>query len=124
MGIANKCFEILEGKQDDDAATSFYDPSTPPANPGPDDANSSDEDSLMDEEDGHDDQDEQAAIGNAGHPLGGDESDLESQDGGAADSEDESGGSENGTEQPNLKLREILFYDDKISIFKARHGKL
>ncbi len=23
-----------------------------------------------------------------------------------------------------LKLREILFYDDKVSIFKARHGRL
>lgn len=27
-------------------------------------------------------------------------------------------------DQPAFKLREILFYDDKISIFKARHGKL
>ncbi|KAL8719355.1 MAG: hypothetical protein Q9225_003638 [Loekoesia sp. 1 TL-2023] len=124
MGIANKCFEILEGRQDDDAANFFYDPSAPPANPGPDDANSSDEDSIMDEEDDHDDHDEHTPTGNPGHALGGDDSDLESQDEGAADSEDESAGSENGTEQPNLKLREILFYDDKISIFKARHGKL
>ena len=23
-----------------------------------------------------------------------------------------------------LKLREILFYDDKVAVFKARHGKL
>ena len=26
--------------------------------------------------------------------------------------------------KPALRLREILFYDDKVSIFKARHGRL
>jgi len=26
--------------------------------------------------------------------------------------------------KPNFRLREILFYDDKVSIFKARHGRL
>ncbi len=25
---------------------------------------------------------------------------------------------------PRLRLREILFYDDKVAIFKARHGRL
>ena len=26
--------------------------------------------------------------------------------------------------KPSFRLREILFYDDKISIFRARHGRL
>ena len=40
-------------------------------------------------------------------------------------SEDGSGGGTgpNGQKQ-TWRLREILFYDDKISIFKARHGRL
>ncbi len=26
--------------------------------------------------------------------------------------------------EPRLKLREILFYDDKVAVFRGRHGRL
>ena len=38
-------------------------------------------------------------------------------------SEDEGLENEDG-KRVRLKLREILFYDDKVSIFKARHAQL
>jgi hypothetical protein len=43
------------------------------------------------------------------------------------DDEDEETDDEDGTvsrKGPRLRLREILFYDDKVAIFKARHGRL
>ncbi|TDZ28151.1 hypothetical protein C8035_v009839 [Colletotrichum spinosum] len=43
----------------------------------------------------------------------------------AQDSDDESlRDGDYGSAQPRLRLREILFYDDKVAIFKARHGRL
>lgn len=55
-----------------------------------------------------------------------DSSDFEAvsdTDGDMTDGESEEGASSN-IPKPTWRLREILFYDDKISIFKARHGKL
>lgn len=40
-----------------------------------------------------------------------------------SDEEDAEGTSTNNI-KPTWRLREILFYDDKISVFKARHGRL
>lgn len=40
------------------------------------------------------------------------------------DEEEDGGSGEAGRGKLAFRLREILFYDDKISIFKARHGKL
>jgi hypothetical protein len=60
-----------------------------------------------------------------GAPVGLDpdetESELSEHDDSDADSYD---GSEDGRNKVRLRLREILFYDDKVAIFKARHGKL
>jgi hypothetical protein len=36
----------------------------------------------------------------------------------------ELGSEEDEKDIPSLRLREILYYDDKVSIFKARHGRL
>ena len=47
-----------------------------------------------------------------------DDSDLESSD------DDESIEDMDKKKGKHFKLREILFYDDKISIFKARHGRV
>jgi hypothetical protein len=58
-----------------------------------------------------------------------DDSDFDAvSDGADAMSDDENSefganGTSDGT-KPSWRLREILFYDDKISIFKARHGRL
>jgi len=42
-----------------------------------------------------------------------------------ADSSDESETTDDMADRgPRLKLREILFFDDKVKIFQARHGRL
>jgi hypothetical protein len=43
-----------------------------------------------------------------------------------SEDDDEYGQSRNDKDETSLRLRlrEILFYDDKVAVFKARHGKL
>jgi len=55
-----------------------------------------------------------------------DSSDFEgaSDSGDAMSDEDDAEGTSSNNIKPTWRLREILFYDDKISIFKARHGRL
>ncbi|KAL9591920.1 MAG: hypothetical protein Q9179_007241 [Wetmoreana sp. 5 TL-2023] len=127
LGIANKCFEIMEGISSDDEALSRNGSAAVSAHLGPDSIDSSDEDS----DDGDDDEDDD---GNPGPVMGTDVSptaeDSMGEDSGSenerlvGDSDDESENLDNSPRQPKLRLREILFYDDKISIFKARHGRL
>ncbi|KAL2263071.1 hypothetical protein VTK26DRAFT_8359 [Humicola hyalothermophila] len=58
--------------------------------------------------------------GLAGVSAGGGNEEDEADD----EEEDDDGFVEPGRGGVKLKLREILFYDDKVAIFKARHGKL
>lgn len=55
-----------------------------------------------------------------------DDNDSEDSASDSADSYEDSelGQSDNEKELPSLRLREILYYDDKVSIFKARHARL
>ena len=62
--------------------------------------------------DDNDDQDDHAA-----HH----DSDMEMGSSSGEETEDEG---QDGKETPSFRLREILFYDDKVSIYRARHGKL
>ena len=127
MGITTKCFEILESKHADDAMASDTDLGATAAQTGPggaamgdtDDDSDMDNDNDDDDDDGNDDhgQDTAAAAETGENEM----DDLEDSD---ANSDDEDGGDEDGKKRPKLKLREILFYDDKVSIFKARHGQL
>lgn len=126
MGIASKCFEILESKRCDRDRRSSSPTSSHPinANNNPYELDDDGEDDDDDEdEDGEDDAD--SADGDAGLTgIDPDETESESSDHDQAaltDDEDTAPGTEPKTK---LKLREILFYDDKIQIFKARHGKL
>lgn len=110
MGIANKCFEVLENKTGWEAHTESrlgqsgqYGPSDP------EDDEDMDEDALVDDDDTTNDAayDEEAD----------DETESDSLD----DAESDVG------EPPSharLRLREILFYDDKVAVFRARHGRL
>ncbi|KAL8904106.1 MAG: hypothetical protein Q9207_003497 [Kuettlingeria erythrocarpa] len=123
LAIVNKCFELLEGTQDDDSTSRVHHSTTTPASPDLDDTNSSDEDSNDDGEDDDDDDDDVNDTQTAGEPAGND-SDNDSQAGSMDLSEDELAGLDGQAKPPQLKLREILFYDDKVSIFKARHGRL
>lgn len=123
LAIVNKCFEILEGTQDDDNTSRVHHSTTTPASPDLDDTNSSDDDSNDDEDDDEDDDDDANDNQTAGESPG-DDSDIDSQGGNMDLSEDELAGLDSQTKPPQLKLREILFYDDKVSVFKARHGRL
>ncbi|KAL8634641.1 MAG: hypothetical protein Q9228_007770 [Teloschistes exilis] len=124
LGISNKCFEIMEGTSSgDDAGINFRDGAAVSANAdnSEDDVDSDDDDE--DDEDDDDDDDGGGAMdlhptANASDGNGDDEwmSDTD------ADSDILMG--EDGTRQPRLKLREILFYDDKVDVFRARHRKL
>ena len=124
LGISSKCFEILENRQYDDLMFAYHDSSTSPANAGPGGVvGDPDDDSDVDDDD-HDDDDDDDDDDVGGNPDSdetqsdiGDDSDLSSED-------DEGSKSEDRKKRPRLRLREILFYDDKVSIFKARHGQL
>ena len=118
MGIGNKCFEILEAKRAKAADTSRDFPSggNGAAAPVPDSAVEGDDDEDEewqsesegegDEEDGEEDEEEDGD--------GDDDTESELSDDVAKGKDGEEG----------FRLREILFYDDKIAIFKARHGML
>lgn len=108
LGIAKKCFEIIESRKD----TEGLDDSLLGNAPTDDDIES-DDDVEDDDDDNDSDEDAQS------HAT---ESDGSHSD--QADTDSEDGGSNTGRGLPKLRLREILYYDDKVTIFKARHGKL
>ncbi|RDL36745.1 Uncharacterized protein BP5553_06097 [Venustampulla echinocandica] len=123
MGVSHKCFEILENRPQDEAHGS------------PDNHSSAisaghggvtiDEDDDDEDEEGSDDEDEDEEDdnGTAIAPVDPDETESEISDHSDSDS-DSYDESEDGLSKVRLRLREILFYDDKVAIFKARHGKL
>ena len=124
MGVSHKCFEILENRPHDESHGSAEHHSSL-ANGGPggtvtDDEEASDEDgSDEDEEEDEDDDDNGTAIAAQVDP---DETESEISD--HDDSDSDSYVSDDGNSKVRPRLREILFYDDKVAIFKARHGKL
>ncbi|KAF2459352.1 hypothetical protein BDY21DRAFT_189261 [Lineolata rhizophorae] len=88
----------------------------------------SDEDDTADEEE--EDEDDEDVYGYGGDGDGADE-DGEEDDGASYwDSDDSEAVAWQGEvrrrrrQGPKLRLREILFYDDKVEVFKARHGRL
>lgn len=125
MGVSHKCFEILENRPHDDAH-GMADAHSSAANGGPggtvtdDDEDEEDEDGSEDDED-EDEEDEGTAIAPPVIDPDETESELSDHDDSDTDSFD---GSEDGRSKFRLRLREILFYDDKVAIFKARHGRL
>jgi len=112
MGVANKCFEILENKREWDGRNESH---LGLGGGVLEDAGSEaeDEDEEEAEDDDDDDDDEVEEVDET-------ESDEEDDDDDASDAE--SDGIEG--RAARLRLREILFYDDKVAIFKARHGRL
>lgn len=118
MAFATTCFELLENRNRDGSSCSRFDSSTTPAHAGPGGVYDSDEDDANNEDD--DDDNSDAPI----DPAQGSAEDSES----GAETGSTGGSDEYVSEwekrRPIFKLREILFYDDKVSIFKARHGQL
>lgn len=109
MGIANKCFEILENRAGDsrtESSLGVHSAMDPDA--GSDDGD--DDEGYDDEDDDEEDEVEE-------------EVDTESEDDEIEEDSDDDDGVD-GRAVGKLRLREILFYDDKVAIFKGRHGRL
>lgn len=126
VGISNKCFEILENRPSDVLSSAQLSGHGGPTNLVHGDAVmnhapvlveiATDEDETEDDE--HDDEDSQ----DEGTPTSPTEPEDTQSEHSYDDSDDDSF-----VEPPpktRLRLREILFYDDKVAIFKARHGRL
>ena len=128
MGILTKCFEILENRNHDDSRFSSHDSRTNPAHAGPGGVGDSDGDSDGSDDDHNDDDDDDDIDNNPSAPAippnNAEDSDSEASNGHTSYTDDEANDEGNGKCAPKFRLREILFYDDKISIFKARHGRL
>ncbi|PMD39951.1 hypothetical protein L207DRAFT_583794 [Hyaloscypha variabilis F] len=126
MGVSHKCFEILENRPHDEAHGAM-DSHPSAVNGGP---VTDEEEDEEDEEGSDDDDDEQGESDDNGTAIGApagivdpDETDEDISDHDDSDT-DSFDGSEDGRSKVRLRPREILFYDDKVAIFKARHGKL
>jgi hypothetical protein len=124
IGIAHKCFEILENRHHDGSRGSAETHSSV-MNGGPggavidEDEDDDEDDASEDDEEEEEDDDNGTAIA----PVDPDETESEASDHDDSDS-DSSTSSEDERSKVRLTKREILFYDDKVAIFKARHGKL
>ncbi|KAL8911924.1 MAG: hypothetical protein Q9172_007584 [Xanthocarpia lactea] len=119
LGIVEKCFEILEGTYNDDGIVSFHNSDMGPVPGAPDEEN--DEEEEQDEEN-HNVIDWDDPTHLAEGPLQNGGSDSEDETLGGSDNESEC--EDKGRRRPMMELREIVFDEAKISIFKARHGKL
>jgi hypothetical protein len=126
VGITTKCFEIMEQRASDLAGNivaansgsgHVSDMDQPP--PEVDEATDEDENDTEDNSDEPDDSDEE---GTPTSPTDPDETQSEEHH------SDEDADDDDSFVEPAaktcLRLREILFYDDKVAIFKARHGRL
>ena len=122
MGVSHKCFEILENRPHDEAHGSV-DTHSSAANGGPGGTVTDDDDDDEDEDGSDEEEDEEDDNGTAIAPIDPDETESEISDHDDSDA-DSFDGSEDGRRSIRLRLREILFYDDKVQIFKARHGRL
>lgn len=119
MGIANKCFEILETRDGDKGKNESHlgvygSGGTIDAEQQASEAE--DDEDVDDEADDDDDVDHLDAEEAADTESDGEESED--------DTDSEADGVEFGRHAAKLRLREILFYDDKVAIFKVRHGRL
>jgi hypothetical protein len=140
MGIMKKCFEILENKPQEEGSSSHHisDSHNATNQVGAsgvagvglpiDDPEATEDEEGEDDED-EDEDDDGTAIGGPGFGPGG------PGDFGMGDDDDDDEGKYDSDEEENyegeeergrvkLRLREILFYDDKVAVFKSRHGKL
>jgi cobalamin biosynthesis protein CobT len=126
LGISHKCFEILENRPLDDQNSTTEVVTTQGEldnhlidDDDDDDGDDTDEDDEDNDDDEDDEDDETAteAVEADGIEYEASETNDESDNGSELGSETDSG-------KLSLRLREILFYDDKVAIFKARHMRL
>ena len=136
IGIGSKCFEIFEtthGGGYGHGVEVIVDGPPPPPPGGPPNGpfivevavgNGSVTSSSDDSDDDGDDASESEIGDTPGWQTDPDATQSEDEDGGGSDDDSSVEESGRGSRGPRLKLREILFYDDKVAIFKARHGRL
>ncbi|CRK31108.1 hypothetical protein BN1708_015901 [Verticillium longisporum] len=151
VGIGKKCFEILENKPLDSSThgVATTDPAAEVGAPGSghvvpgQHGSGGDEAADDDEEDASDDDEDASQVDtsedeNEDGPGGGgagnandaasvvdvDDSQSEASLGSSDSDADSFREADHVGARPRLRLREILFYDDKVAIFKARHGRL
>ncbi len=110
VGIKEKCFEILETKESKKSKDGAGE------NDDDDDTDVHHDHSDDDDDDDDSEDDDPAPVTPAAQTQAMD-SDIDPI------TDDEPDPVSSGT-KVKLKLREILFYEDRISIFKARHGRL
>jgi len=120
MGLSNKCFEILENRP------SNYDLRH-------DAINASDgtgagyvaHDPVMsdDESEATEDEDEDDLDGGMGTGVDGEETDSDASEDDHDDSDDDSF-LQDVQKSPKLRVREILFYEERVEAFRRRHGVL
>jgi len=140
LGVAAKCFEILEARSSYDSHDSQRFGEADDGGPGASVgvaghagvAGSDDEEEEVDDGEG-DDEGDGDGVGDdddgPGVPVGeeDDDTEMEEEERGRGDEEDDGESEfdgEDGKLHLRLRLREILFYDDKVAVFKARHGRL
>ena len=120
LAISTKCFEITEKtkkcKSQDQPSSSTLPISEGTEDDSDEDLPVSNEDATAAPQDSAQDDTGESSADQHAETDGG----LEEEDWSSSEGEN----SENGSNRMELKLREILFYDDKISIFKARHARL
>ncbi|KAF2827343.1 hypothetical protein CC86DRAFT_321316 [Ophiobolus disseminans] len=118
MGLSSKCFEILENRPSNydlrhdgmhaDGSGAGYVAHDPML--------SDDESDATEEEDDDD-------LDDTGPATGGDETESEASEDGDVESDDESFLQES-HRGPKLRVREILFYEERVEAFRRRHGVL
>ncbi|KAI1177530.1 hypothetical protein F4777DRAFT_196042 [Nemania sp. FL0916] len=115
IGLRHKCFEIVEIEGGDGSSHGIHD----------DNGHSQFVDDL-DHTDGNSEGDETTddEQENGNDPFTDPDDEVAWE--GADDDQSETGSStaETAHKLPRLRLREILYYDDKVDLFRARHGKL
>lgn len=112
IGLHTKCYQILEARHDDNPLDFDDNPTTDHSPPHSDD----EDDGWVNQPHNHDSDDE-SVHGDAGAA----DTELLSSDPDDYDTEPEE---EQGASRIRYRLQEILYYDEKVSIFKARHGVL
>jgi hypothetical protein len=124
MGITTKCFEILENRPSnyDIRHDGAHDPDGPTGGMGggyaPHDPLMSDEESEASVTEDEDDDDFETSV-----VIGGEDSSSDMSDEAHDDSDDDSF-LQDDRKSPRLRIREILFYEEKIETLRARHGTL
>ena len=131
LAIRDRCYEIQEVKHKENTPKSHQNPSSPNATETASDDDTEDAEHHNDDED-EDSEDDGGAGATASPPPIIDPAAMDSDTGSITSEDEEDDGGENGGKggtagknaKTRLKLKDILFYDDKISVFKARHGRI